>query len=208
MKPKQLKERKMRETEGWEEEGGESSETMNSGRNTMGEQDDERRRNKRRNNWWRHTVVIGWPYAMFMFPGVMSGVEGILTRLHMNHLGYHTNPSTINDPSIAFQGEHKIQVILSSRADDLCPQQGLLTHLDFTALSQVTPKALVIASPQQGDLRLSGSPSGQGAGGGNRTRDKRFPADLGADSLATMPPTLQDDPRENNEAVETKQTNL
>ncbi|GFO46999.1 hypothetical protein PoB_007350400 [Plakobranchus ocellatus] len=45
------------------------------------------------------------------------------------------------------------------------------------------------ASPQQGDLRLSGSPSGHGAGGGARTRDRRVPSDLRADSLATVPPT-------------------
>ncbi|GFO16920.1 hypothetical protein PoB_004342500 [Plakobranchus ocellatus] len=45
------------------------------------------------------------------------------------------------------------------------------------------------ASPQQGDLRLSGPPSGQGAGGGARTRDRRVPADFRADSLATVPPT-------------------
>ncbi|GFN73746.1 hexosyltransferase [Plakobranchus ocellatus] len=44
-------------------------------------------------------------------------------------------------------------------------------------------------SPQQGDLRLSGPPSGQGAGGGARTRDRMVPADLRADSLATVPPT-------------------
>ncbi|GFN87038.1 hypothetical protein PoB_001354400 [Plakobranchus ocellatus] len=43
--------------------------------------------------------------------------------------------------------------------------------------------------PQQGDLRLSGPPSGQDAGGGARTRDRRVPADLRADSLATVPPT-------------------
>ncbi|GFN82874.1 hypothetical protein PoB_000938000 [Plakobranchus ocellatus] len=48
------------------------------------------------------------------------------------------------------------------------------------------------ASPQQGDLRLSSSPSGQDAGGGARTRDRRVPADLRADSLATMPPTPPD----------------
>ncbi|GFN73924.1 hypothetical protein PoB_000043000 [Plakobranchus ocellatus] len=44
-------------------------------------------------------------------------------------------------------------------------------------------------NPQQGDLRLSGPPSGQGAGGGARTRDRMVPADLRADSLATVPPT-------------------
>ncbi|GFO07155.1 hypothetical protein PoB_003366000 [Plakobranchus ocellatus] len=45
------------------------------------------------------------------------------------------------------------------------------------------------ASPKQDDLRLSGPPSGQGAGGGTRTRDRGVPADLRADSLATVPPT-------------------
>ncbi|GFO40777.1 hypothetical protein PoB_006728200 [Plakobranchus ocellatus] len=33
------------------------------------------------------------------------------------------------------------------------------------------------SSPQQGDLRVSGRSSSQGAGGGARTRDKRVPAD-------------------------------
>ncbi|GFO04829.1 hypothetical protein PoB_003133400 [Plakobranchus ocellatus] len=47
----------------------------------------------------------------------------------------------------------------------------------------------LLSSPQLGDLRLSGPPSGQGAGGGARTRDRRVPADLRADSLATVPPT-------------------
>ncbi|GFO08923.1 hypothetical protein PoB_003542800 [Plakobranchus ocellatus] len=48
---------------------------------------------------------------------------------------------------------------------------------------------LCIASPQQGDLRLSGPPPRQDAGGGARTRDRRVPADLRADSLSTVPPT-------------------
>ncbi|GFN90682.1 hypothetical protein PoB_001718800 [Plakobranchus ocellatus] len=43
--------------------------------------------------------------------------------------------------------------------------------------------------PQQGDLRLSGPPSDQGAGDGAGTRDRMVPADLRADSLATVPPT-------------------
>ncbi|GFN87591.1 hypothetical protein PoB_001409700, partial [Plakobranchus ocellatus] len=47
---------------------------------------------------------------------------------------------------------------------------------------------LYIASPQQGDLRFTGPPSGQGAGGGVRTRDRQVSADLRADSLATVPP--------------------
>ncbi|GFO15777.1 hypothetical protein PoB_004228200 [Plakobranchus ocellatus] len=44
---------------------------------------------------------------------------------------------------------------------------------------------LSISSQQQDDLRLSGLPSGQGAGVGARTRDRRVPADLREDSLAT-----------------------
>ncbi|GFO11197.1 Gc-rich sequence DNA-binding factor 1 [Plakobranchus ocellatus] len=48
-------------------------------------------------------------------------------------------------------------------------------------------------SPQQGDLRLSGPPSGQGAGSGARTRDRRVPADLRADSQATVLPTPPED---------------
>ncbi|GFO16552.1 thymus-specific serine protease [Plakobranchus ocellatus] len=43
--------------------------------------------------------------------------------------------------------------------------------------------------PQQGDLRLSGPPSGQGTGGRVQTRDRMVPADLRADSLATVPLT-------------------
>ncbi|GFO48061.1 hypothetical protein PoB_007456600 [Plakobranchus ocellatus] len=48
---------------------------------------------------------------------------------------------------------------------------------------------LYIPSPQRGDLRHSGPPSGQGAGGGARTRDGRVPADLRTYSLATVLPT-------------------
>ncbi|GFN85991.1 hypothetical protein PoB_001249700 [Plakobranchus ocellatus] len=50
-------------------------------------------------------------------------------------------------------------------------------------------RSLAIQGPQQGDLRLSGPPSGQGAGGGARTRDTRVLADLRADLLATVPST-------------------
>ncbi|GFO36416.1 hypothetical protein PoB_006292100 [Plakobranchus ocellatus] len=40
----------------------------------------------------------------------------------------------------------------------------------------------IYASPQQGGLRLLGPPSGQGAGGGARTRVRRVPADLRSNS--------------------------
>ncbi|GFN99582.1 hypothetical protein PoB_002608800 [Plakobranchus ocellatus] len=40
-----------------------------------------------------------------------------------------------------------------------------------------------ITSPQEGGLRLLGPSSGQGVGGGARTRDRRVSADVRADSL-------------------------
>ncbi|GFO50614.1 hypothetical protein PoB_007711900 [Plakobranchus ocellatus] len=47
-----------------------------------------------------------------------------------------------------------------------------------------------LLTPHQGNLRLSGPPSGQGTDGGARTHDRRIPADIRADSLATVRPTL------------------
>ncbi|GFN75470.1 hypothetical protein PoB_000197600 [Plakobranchus ocellatus] len=46
--------------------------------------------------------------------------------------------------------------------------------------------------PQQGDLRLSGSSSGQGAISGAGTRDRRVTADLRASSLRSVPPTSRE----------------
>ncbi|GFN77721.1 hypothetical protein PoB_000422700 [Plakobranchus ocellatus] len=48
---------------------------------------------------------------------------------------------------------------------------------------------VLVTSPQQSDLRLSGRPSGQGAGSWARTHDRSDLADLRVDSLATVPPT-------------------
>ncbi|GFO42186.1 cubilin, partial [Plakobranchus ocellatus] len=48
---------------------------------------------------------------------------------------------------------------------------------------------LCIASPQQGDLRLSRPPSGQGAGGAAQAHDRRVFGDLRASSLSTVPPS-------------------
>ncbi|GFO46705.1 hypothetical protein PoB_007321000 [Plakobranchus ocellatus] len=44
-------------------------------------------------------------------------------------------------------------------------------------------------SLQQGDLKLSGAPSGQGACGESRTSHRRIPEDLRADLLSTVPLT-------------------
>ncbi|GFO09536.1 hypothetical protein PoB_003604100 [Plakobranchus ocellatus] len=49
-------------------------------------------------------------------------------------------------------------------------------------------RSLYCSCPQEGDLRLLRPPSGQGAGDGARARDRRVPADLRADSLATVLP--------------------
>ncbi|GFN78744.1 F-box only protein 39 [Plakobranchus ocellatus] len=46
-----------------------------------------------------------------------------------------------------------------------------------------------LTSRQHGDLRLSGPPSGQGAGGGAQACDREIPVGLRTDSLSTVPPT-------------------
>ncbi|GFO46349.1 hypothetical protein PoB_007285400 [Plakobranchus ocellatus] len=62
-----------------------------------------------------------------------------------------------------------------------CYNDNAKPRSPFTSLQPTT-------IPQQGDLRLSGPLSDQGAGGRARTRDRRVPADLRADSLVTVPP--------------------
>ncbi|GFO38812.1 hypothetical protein PoB_006531700 [Plakobranchus ocellatus] len=77
--------------------------------------------------------------------------------------------------------------------NEYCSWITRVDNLTSTYLLDIpcTPKVfcgITQASPQ-GDLRFSGPPSGQGADGGARTRDRRVPADLRADSLATVPQT-------------------
>ncbi|GFN94203.1 tripartite motif-containing protein 56 [Plakobranchus ocellatus] len=66
------------------------------------------------------------------------------------------------------------------------------THDYKIARVEVGPGTVVFnksACPQHGVLRLTDSPSGPGAGGGSRTRNKSGLADLRADSLSIVPPT-------------------
>ncbi|GFN79519.1 cytochrome p450 cyp12a2 [Plakobranchus ocellatus] len=80
------------------------------------------------------------------------------------------------DAEVLFQNEGRYPIRPPIDLGDLyCKRNNILGGFNET--------------PQQGDLRLSGPPSGQGAGGGARTRDRMVPADLRADSLATVPPT-------------------
>ncbi|GFO21657.1 hypothetical protein PoB_004816200 [Plakobranchus ocellatus] len=73
--------------------------------------------------------------------------------------------------------------------------QTILNLVGFASLSVCVSLAWLELAlklhsfPQQVNLRLSGSPSDQDAGGGTQTRDRKVPADLRADSLATVPPT-------------------
>ncbi|GFO39168.1 hypothetical protein PoB_006567300 [Plakobranchus ocellatus] len=96
----------------------------------------------------------------------------------------------------------RIQSAVNICRQDICRQTkfrlsdnyklcGLVHGFPLTApvvmdIPRVAPTRI---NPQQGDLRLPGSPSGRGAGGGARTRDRRVPADLRTDSLANEPPT-------------------
>ncbi|GFN90695.1 hypothetical protein PoB_001720100 [Plakobranchus ocellatus] len=73
--------------------------------------------------------------------------------------------------------------------DDVCEETALNTFWQDWRLSLVSTTILSSASPHQGNLRLLGLPSGRGADGGARTRDRRVPAYLRADSQATVLPT-------------------
>ncbi|GFO37760.1 hypothetical protein PoB_006426500 [Plakobranchus ocellatus] len=50
---------------------------------------------------------------------------------------------------------------------------------------------IMVENSQHGDLMLLGHPSGQGAGDGARSCDRKVPEDLRADSLATVLSTPQ-----------------
>ncbi|GFN88818.1 hypothetical protein PoB_001532400 [Plakobranchus ocellatus] len=64
-----------------------------------------------------------------------------------------------------------------------------MSRLELLAITGKIENTRSRAIPQQRDLRPLGPLSGQGADGGARTRDRWVPADLRADSLATVPPT-------------------
>ncbi|GFN73712.1 hypothetical protein PoB_000021800 [Plakobranchus ocellatus] len=104
------------------------------------------------------------------------------------HLVFNLRPDKPFDGFDAYVALHSVtglvlKVAVGSQAKEYC-SNGRITQVkdgdDYTSNG---------ASPQQDDLSLSGPPSGQGAGSGARTRDRRIPADLRADSLAPVPPT-------------------
>ncbi|GFO42213.1 hypothetical protein PoB_006871800 [Plakobranchus ocellatus] len=67
--------------------------------------------------------------------------------------------------------------------------EALVKACDYQFILRNNLMMFSILNPQQGDFRLSGSPSDHGAGGGARTRDRGIPADLSSDSLVTEPLT-------------------
>ncbi|GFO35923.1 hypothetical protein PoB_006242800 [Plakobranchus ocellatus] len=116
--------------------------------------------------------------------------------------------SSAGKPILCFSLNQVVLKTINNCGQKAVPYNFLLCALTFGHLKPWSTRCLFIrgsdgerdthvelsspvphASPQQGDLRLSGPPSGQDAGGGARTRDRRVPADLRADSLATVPPT-------------------
>ncbi|GFN79506.1 hypothetical protein PoB_000601200 [Plakobranchus ocellatus] len=73
-----------------------------------------------------------------------------------------------------------------------CPglAEGLKAR-DHPVVNQLYARKNQLADNVDGpsDLKLSGPPSGQGAGGMARTTDRMYSADLRADSLPTVSPT-------------------
>ncbi|GFO48301.1 hypothetical protein PoB_007480600 [Plakobranchus ocellatus] len=92
---------------------------------------------------------------------------------------------SLESPFTSLPHDSKFRDMVLLRFHSSGSQYPLTVCLWFCSLAfGITPNP-----PQQGDLRPSGPPSDQGAGGGGRTRDRRVPADLRADSLATVLPT-------------------
>ncbi|GFO43926.1 hypothetical protein PoB_007043100 [Plakobranchus ocellatus] len=110
-------------------------------------------------------------------------ISSFKTASHTDEANNRVIVAYVENPEI-----NNIQVL--SRIRKTIPELPGKKHMRVQyALSEFIMNTIDPTSPQQGYLRLSGPPSGQGAGGGARTRDRRVPADLRADSLATVPPT-------------------
>ncbi|GFO25518.1 hypothetical protein PoB_005202300 [Plakobranchus ocellatus] len=88
---------------------------------------------------------------------------------------------------IAAQTNSKATIFIAKSSDHTgMPRPFIVRQLMIIA---VWPYSIAtVCCAQQGDLRLSGLPSDQGTGGGARTRNRRIPADLRADSLVIEPP--------------------
>ncbi|GFN96264.1 hypothetical protein PoB_002277000 [Plakobranchus ocellatus] len=131
-----------------------------------------------------HTTGLTW---LFLTKPGISSENGKRKTIHFQHPGFKL-------AFRAFLGSKRIE-----KWDIVRQRIGYRTETSNEPIeardSELLSKRfglLYIASPQQGDLRLSGPPAGQGAGGGARTRDRTFPADLRADSLASVPPMPQE----------------
>ncbi|GFO16595.1 hypothetical protein PoB_004310000 [Plakobranchus ocellatus] len=68
-------------------------------------------------------------------------------------------------------------------------QLGLACAVILAVIVVLVVTIVCILSPQHGDLRFSGPPSGQSDGVGARTPDRIVNADIKTDSLFTVPPT-------------------
>ncbi|GFN75749.1 hypothetical protein PoB_000225500 [Plakobranchus ocellatus] len=87
-------------------------------------------------------------------------------------------------PPRSVRGVRKI-----TRGKGIREKKKILENLGERNISLVRVFLCVCApDPQQGNLGLSGFQSRQGANGGARTRNQRVPADLRANSLATVQP--------------------
>ncbi|GFN98055.1 hypothetical protein PoB_002456100 [Plakobranchus ocellatus] len=98
--------------------------------------------------------------------------------------------------SVAGEGSFVVPWMRSPWATSTDASDAQQCGVGRAAISSIVPwkhgtRNGVRSSPQQGDLSFLGPPSDQGAGGGVRTRDRRVPSNIRADSLTTEPPRPQ-----------------
>ncbi|GFO30617.1 hypothetical protein PoB_005712200 [Plakobranchus ocellatus] len=95
----------------------------------------------------------------------------------------HQTRETMAELEPATEGSLQISVRIRHPLCHRSPFDIMMKRSIFTVIIDEYVLKIVIA--YNSNQRLLG----QGAGGGARTRDKRVPADLSADSLSTVPPT-------------------
>ncbi|GFO49251.1 hypothetical protein PoB_007575600, partial [Plakobranchus ocellatus] len=143
--------------------------------------------------------VSGLSPGVYVFPDSVGQGSGqcvnevlVLPQLAPLHLCLQAGSGEVrcfNVPMVNVSGQALCQNVSCNSPHGACLADPSLGTTQCVCQDNFSLPTCSPASPQQGDLRLLGPPTGRGADGGARTHDRRVHADLRADSQATVPPT-------------------